>query len=559
MALLPTLLVGPGMLVARRGRGAADERLCVALAAGGLLLFLAAWTIHLLGLPRITSFGLTALSLVLAWIQRRELAGLLARRSARRLVVAWLLLATWVLLLLALVRVQSGGLWSYDDVEHWERTRFFLERLPADTRFLGRYALPARPPLMNVLVAHALAHAGADYSRFQVAMASLNLLIVLPALLLVRRLLWPWRFAPATAIALLLTSPALAQNATFPWTKLFAGSYALLGLYLIWRGRSSDTRRVVLGFAALATGMLVHYSVAPYAVTLGVLALLRWVRTRRWREALSAAGVSCAILVSFVGWSLWRYGVATTFGSNTTITETHGRTALQHLQVIVANALATLVPHPLWGGVFPGSDQASRLGWWRDYWFPIVQMGLPWACGLLGGVVLFGLVVCRLRGAARASRRFFVAVLAGSLALGIALHSNVSPFGSAHVCLLALIVLGTAFLGAALPHLPRGVRVIVGLGAALDLALGIALQFAVQRVPIAVQRAADGRWSAEHAFSAQTGANAVMQVRADLRLLGDRVADLAPAIGVALWVAALAALVVLFRASRRLPAVASPD
>ena len=86
-----------------------------------------------------------------------------------------------------LVASYSGGGWTSDWFEHWERTQFFLDRWPLDTKFLGFGALPARPPLANLVTGALLAVTRQDFAHYQFFTTLLNSLAFLPAALLARR------------------------------------------------------------------------------------------------------------------------------------------------------------------------------------------------------------------------------------------------------------------------------------------------------------------------------------------------------------------------------------
>src|SRR5690606_21940942 len=84
------------------------------------------------------------------------------------------------LLLMSMVRHLSGGMWAGDWLEHYERTLFFLEHWPRDYQFIQLYSLPARPPMMNLVAAHYLAHVGNAFPHFQFVFLFLNLLVCIP-------------------------------------------------------------------------------------------------------------------------------------------------------------------------------------------------------------------------------------------------------------------------------------------------------------------------------------------------------------------------------------------
>src|SRR5438094_8506388 len=85
----------------------------------------------------------------------------------------------------------------------------------------------------------------------------------------------------------LAASPMLLQNVTYTWTKLAAGFYVILAIWLYLRGwRKQDPLRMTLAFVSLSAGLLVHYSVGPYALFLALHYLIVAFppRTARWRQ-----------------------------------------------------------------------------------------------------------------------------------------------------------------------------------------------------------------------------------------------------------------------------------
>jgi hypothetical protein len=149
------------------------------------------------------------------------------------------------LLLQASIRGYNGLAWVGDWYEHFERTMFFIDRPDAiSARFLGDivkedcgYVLTARPPFMNVLTAHAVAHGGPAFAVFQFASTWLSALAALPTLALVGRFSVWWGVRERTGVfaaaAALVLHPAFNQNATFTWTKLLAAFYVLAALLIV--------------------------------------------------------------------------------------------------------------------------------------------------------------------------------------------------------------------------------------------------------------------------------------------------------------------------------------
>ncbi|HWA86505.1 MAG TPA: hypothetical protein VG710_09805, partial [Opitutus sp.] len=303
----------------------------VALPALSLLgVFLFAWAIYVFALPAAV-FGLlpllAAAGLLSGW---RTLVGTWRDAAARSLVVSQLLVTGWCIAWMTTIASYSGGGWAGDWFEHWERTRFFLERWPLDRKFLLDYSLTARPPLVNVVVGAFLQLTRADFAHFQMGMTLFSSLAFLPAGLFA--LHWGGRRSIAVLALLFLVNPLFVENATFAWTKLPAGFFVLAALYFFLRSRGVGvpSGASLLGSALLGAGLLTHYSAGPYAVMLAAAWLgTAWARRRDlawWRTTAGICLVGGLVLAVWFGWAVAHYGFAGTFFTNTSVTvpEAHG-------------------------------------------------------------------------------------------------------------------------------------------------------------------------------------------------------------------------------------------
>jgi len=193
----------------------------------------------------------------------RTFATMVRDADVRRLLVGQLLVMAWCLGWQALVVSYGGGGWAGDWYEHWERALFFLRHWPLDHLFLAAYPLTARPPLANVVTAALLELTRVDFAHYQMITTLLSSLVYLPAALLARR--FSDQRAVAVTTLLLMCSPFVVQNATFPWTKLPAAFFILAALYFFC-GRTTDASpgaAAPLCGALLAAGLLAHYSAGP--------------------------------------------------------------------------------------------------------------------------------------------------------------------------------------------------------------------------------------------------------------------------------------------------------
>jgi hypothetical protein len=488
--LLPLCTTLPGLAITRRFRWSPEEKLCGAIGISLFALYLYAFAVYALSLPLWLHGFFPLVAAGAGWISRAELRRWARQESLRTLGLAFALLVLWTMALLALPRHYSGGEWGGDWQEHFDRTRFFLGALPRDFSFIGLYSLPARPPLMNAVAAHFLALSGVGFDRFQLVFTYLNLLVFFPLALLLRlfRPAGPrGRGLPVAALALFLAlNPCFLQNATYTWTKLLAAFYVVWALWLFLsaerrRDERFDGGRLTAASFALSVGMLVHYSVAPYLLALGVCGLIArfpLIRVARAGLALTAP------FLTWLVWSLAVYGIGDTFASNTTATGYAGSSGLEVLGRIGANLRNTLLPHPL---TFAHADflarfaQASEAGLVRDFAFTVFQHNVIFGMGTTVGALAIGRLLASFRRAeGKAPRRFWAVFLGLSAFLGIAVHSTVPPYGIASICLQPIMLLGVAWVAAGFPAFGPGARRLLAAGAVVDLALGIALHFGLE-------------------------------------------------------------------------------
>ena len=446
--------------------------------------YLITFAIYVLRLPAVAYWILPLLAAAGIVAGRRALVDTLRDADARALVIGQLLVSGWSLGWLGLVVSYSGGGWAGDWYEHWVRALFFLEHWPLDTQFLGIYALPARPPLANLVTGGLLAITPARFAHFQLFTLLLNSLAFLPAGLLARR------FAPAgfrtAAIGLialgLMLNPSFMENSTFTWTKLFTVVFILSGLYFFLRTLDPDSPRSAgpLCALALAAGILAHYSAAPYVLVLAVAWLFlnraRWTMAAFWRQTALLGGIGALVLATWFGWSLATYGAHTTLLSNSSVTVEDARKGNQLLKVAL-NLRDTVVPHflrPLDGLLIAQQDPC---GYWRDWLFQLYQLNLFFVFGSVGWLVL-GRELLRAWSATPGRGRWFWLFFSVSvIVLGVAVHGARDTWGLAHICLQSLVVLGLAGLAARWSLLTPGWRRLLAAGAGIDFFLGIALQF----------------------------------------------------------------------------------
>jgi hypothetical protein len=511
VGLLLIASVGPGLFFVRHFHWKPRETWSASIGLSLLLLYAASFLIYLTTdeskesptpAPRLAYWSVSACCLLLTLASGRDLLTLLGNRVLRRQCWAFLWLFIWGMLLLSLVRHYGGGGWFGDWLEHYQRTRFFVAHGPLDFKYLGAYPLPARPPLMNLVAGFFLAQVGLDFVPFQIVFLFLNLLVFFPLCLLAPLLSARGRSNLPILVFFLMANPMLWQNATWTWTKLLTGFYVLLALWLFVRGwQKEDAIRMAASFVALAAGFLVHYSAGPYLFFLACwyFAVIFPKRRRRWRELVGLALPSAAILATWFGWSMATYGAATTFGSNSSLTDYEHQTQESPALTALDNIVDSIVPHPLHTTLTDFNQklfQPSAAGKWRDYFFLIYQTNFVFAPGLVAGPLLLYLLFkewLRPSFPDRAWRWFWPLFVVVSGVLGVMVHRGASEFGLAHICGQPLVLLGLAFLAARYPGLPTSLRWLGLAGSVVDFLLGVMLHFQLEnRVP--ALRDAGDKW-----------------------------------------------------------------
>jgi hypothetical protein len=492
LALLILCCFAPGFFFLRRLRWTPLEKLCASVGLSLILVYVAAWTIYCFGPrdQRVAYWMIAAAAVLLGAASVRDLQQLVRSRRVRQALAGQGFLMVWTLAMLSMIRLYSGAGWTGDWFEHFQRSLFFLQRLPVHVNLYPAYALPARPPMENVLAAFFLGLTEGWFALFQTVFAFLNILLFLPCFLLLPRLSGK-RSGPLPLVVLLAASPVVMENATYAWTKSLTAFFVLLGLAFYLAGwRKRDPGRTVAAFAALAAGLLVHYSAGPYLVCLALHYLFRWFRGRplRWAELAAITAAGGLLLATWFGWSFRIYGAKTTLASNTTVTPVTGSNDAAGIEKIALNLWDSAVPFWMRGlpETFP---QGSADGVIRDQAFVFYQLNLVFAMGALGGLVVLGLLARRLvwgrPGRDRAFWRFFVPFC---VVAGIAVVGERDSNGVPHLTLLSLEALGLALVAANFRRLPQFLRFLLIAGCCADFYFGIYLQARIENMENTPQR-----------------------------------------------------------------------
>jgi hypothetical protein len=488
-ALFPLCSFAPGFYFVRQFAWNPMEKFCSSVGLSLILIYLASWALFCLG-PRDGGEALTMgysvcvslVCLTLAIAARKDIAALFRSPSVRRCALGYAFLFGWTLAVLAVIRHYSGFGWGQDWLEHFQRTLFFLHRFPASTPVMGGYQLPARPPMMNVLAGFFLAQTEDRFDLFQVIFTFFNLLLFLPCCLLMPALGVSRRPRVFPLVALFAVNPVVMQGATYSWTKSLASFFVLLsiGLYLAAL-RKHDRLRMTAAFLAAAAGVLAHYMAGPYLLFLALHYMLRvfWKRRGRWVELASIAAAGALLLFTWFGWSLAVYGADVTFKSNTSVTSAQKYSG-NNLVKIGANLFDSLIPSQIRGLslLYPSAKEPNLAGLVRDNAFAFYQVNMIFGMGFVAGpVVLWLLYRFYRRGYAkeRPEWRFWRVMIPFCALAGIAVVGERDFFGSAHLTMLPLEVLGLSLIAASFPW-RRNLAVLLMAGCAIDFGLGVFLQ-----------------------------------------------------------------------------------
>jgi hypothetical protein len=550
--------LGPGLLIVNKLRWSPLEKLCGALAASFIVVYLVSFGLFLLNAGVWAYWSATTIFALMGFAGRRAARLLIRHRTTRAALIAWAGLLAWYALHLAMVRNYSGADWQGDWHEHYERTQYFLHQFPNDHLFIRVYTLPARPPEMNAIAAFICRQTGLNFTSFSLVFLILNGWTFLPCCLLLSFFTRRARRSIIALALLFMLNPSVVQNATVTWTKAFTAGMAVLGICFYLR------RRLVPAALALAASCLAHYSAAPYAVVIGLHSIYQAVRRRQpWRRVILAGASAAALLATWFAFALSVYGPRVTFLSNTTAEGTSRLTPLDNVRKVVFNLFFSAVPHLLHPVPYNPFSPIRNWGDLRDYYFTMAQTVLPNMVGLAGGIVAIGLLIRFFRSPPRPwplEKKFWLYFLAATYLVGVAVNPGYNQFGNAYVTLQTLALMGVTLVAANLPSLRPWVHRLVCCGLAVDYALGILLEFDRESYVYPTAVGADGQtYLLPDDSLGTTGATEYLEkVRAGYVFLGDHLARAGVWLEISSAILAVGALWLFLRLGRRWRADASP-
>jgi hypothetical protein len=548
LILIPFVLVfssGPGFFFLRRFRWNPLEKIAGSIALSLILLFGLTLGVYWTGLPSSSYYGITAIAGALTLAALPDAWRLLRSSRVRRVLTAFGLLVVWTVGAQSLIRHYSGGDWCCDWVEHYQRTLFFLERWPKDFRFIDRYLVTARPPLMNVVSAYFLGNVGREFALYQIVFSLLNLLVFFPCCLFAGRFAPQEKRLPLLVAIFLAFNPMFFMNTTFPWTKVLTAFFVVLAVWFYLAGWSkNDSTRISAAFICLTAGMLVHFSALPYAVFLAlayVTSVWPWQRHRA-RTVVIVALPAAALVALWLTWSVREFGSTATFMSNTSVEYTSNAGLADNLIRISLNTF-----HTFWPYLFPGQPEDSPLRLLTDRAFTFYQENFLGAIGSIDAYATICVIAAALWWkrwpTSRRERLFWSAFIPFTILVGIAVDGETTLSGMANICLQPLVYLAVTLVATRYVAFSRTVRVLIWCGLLADFVLGIVLEVYMESQMQPWARTPNWDW----------------KEREHLVYLGDLLRKSAFTIELALLVPAAAALYYLGRLSLMSPRARARD
>lgn len=455
-------LFAPGYIIAALLRADLPRDLRTALVCAISVFAFAAivWLGYVLALPLVplcrgTLLGALVGAVFVGWLRRWS--------PDWKLVGGTLLIALHATCYQYQLPIYCGGGWFSDWAVHYDTTRIYFDRLPPETDHVGGgYSLLSRTPVFNLWLAGLWAAVGEEQLWvYQGGAALLSALGAMGAVLVARRL-----FGPPTASlfwAACLFLPVVMKNTTYPWPKMLAAFYVLVGLAWMLDVRSGKGVPAPIWLGLLCGGgYMAHQSAVAYAGFLGIWVWLagRWAAIARW--------VVAGLLV-ILPWHLWgaiELGPAVLWRSNPVLAKSEMHTLPGVVWTKTLNAVHTLLPARLFWRVLDVESQDYGMGLFDGY--------LAYQYGTLPGNLGLPLAVLMLvrgrRGLPHSPPvRLAAAWVVSGFVVGILIHPlNVEDNGLSQVTMQAAALVGAVLAVSLLRTLEPTVAALLFIGLAIE-------------------------------------------------------------------------------------------
>lgn len=413
---------------------------------------------------------------------RRQVAALFRDPQVTLAVKA--LLALWTVSFFALTWIHNytGGVWSLDWLEHFQRSEFFRGRFPPDRQFIGLYSLPSRPPMPSIVtsVFVALCSAGErfDFAAYQVTLLLIGSLFVVPWIQLAtsggqKRL--------ALLLAVLFANPMVMQNLTYAWTRMPCAVFILLSLLEYLAEFRKERPRLCWCWSFAAAAILMHYSAVLYAlILLAHRASVVWNAPTQLRGLPREFAPGAALASSWIISGICYFGGASLVTSTTSYSDTAKLGVAENVLKVLAHTATTLFPaHLLVYGPTAAVPIESFASWLRECGFALYQANAVFMLGSLGATVAFAYGV-----RSATTGRFLKGFAAAVILIGPMLVGIVELKGLAHIQLQPVGLLGLAWLCNSWERIPRSVRRLLYVSWVVDFLIGVALHHYLQSVQL---------------------------------------------------------------------------
>lgn len=238
---------------------------------------------------------------------------------------------TYLFLLQTLPPFYYGAGWYGDWFEHYQRTLFFLGKLPFDTRFLGLYGLLARTPLFHLTEALFLRPAPTFYF-YQILSTLLNSLFFFPFLALLEKM------GKRHFLFLLFLSPYALRMATFPFPKALTAFFVLTALLHFTASEKLSSKPLTEVGLFFGAAILTHQSALFYLIP-----TLFWLFLKKGRW-LSTLSFSLLPLLPWLALAVFFYSPQALFTQTPASSYLPASSSLQWLHIKLLNLLGAFFP-----------------------------------------------------------------------------------------------------------------------------------------------------------------------------------------------------------------------